>query len=310
MGLQIVATGSALPEKYISNQDLEKYLDTTDEWIVERTGIRKRHIADKENDEETIASLGALASKRALEMANMEAEEIDLILAATCSSDKKLPCLACQIQEKLPGCKAAAFDIGAACSGFLIALSVAEGYLRSGAFKNILVVGAEVLSSLVDYNDRSTCILFGDGAGACIVKASDSPFYFSLGADGSGGQALYCEDNKKIMMNGQDVYRFATRVVPKVIKETIEKAEMTAEDVDIYFLHQANERIIKSIARNLGEAEDKFPMNLSEVGNMSSASIPVLLDEWNREGKIPKGSRLMLAGFGAGLTFGSSVICW
>lgn len=309
MGLQIIGTGSSIPTKVITNHDLEKYLDTSDEWIVERTGIRKRHVVDSEAGE-TIATIGADAAMKAIEMSGLKPSDIDLILAATCSSDKKLPCLACQIQELLPECTAAAFDIGAACSGFLIALSVAEGYLNSGAFKNVLVVGAEVLSSLVDYDDRSTCILFGDGAGAAVVTASDAQFTFSLGADGKGGNALYCCDNAKIVMNGQDVYRFATRTVPKVINTTLEKANMEATDIDIYFLHQANERILKSIAKTLKVEESKIPMNLSEVGNMSSASIPVLMDEWNRQGKISKGQKLMLAGFGAGLTFGSCVLCW
>lgn len=306
MGLKIVGTGSALPEKIVTNKDLEKYLDTNDEWIVERTGISQRHVVGDSGEQ--VASLGIKAAKNAIEMAGCKAEDIDLILAASCTSKDHLPCVACQIQEGLEGCKAAAFDINAACSGFLIAMSIANGYLESGAFKKILIVGSEVISQIVDWNDRGTCILFGDGAGAAVVEKNDEPFVFALGADGSGGSALSCRVDEPIKMDGQEVYRFATRTVPKVINEALDKAGVSSSDVDMYILHQANSRIITSIARTMKEPIEKFPMNMSQVGNMSSASIPVLFDELLRAGKIERGQKLVLAGFGAGLTYGACVM--
>lgn len=306
MGLRIIGTGSELPEKTVTNKDLEKYLDTNDEWIVERTGISQRHVVGESG--ETVGTLGAKAAKKAIEMAGCKPEDIDLILAASCTSKDHLPCVACQIQEQLEGCNAAAFDINAACSGFLIALSVANEYLRGGAFKKILVVGSEVISQIVDWNDRGTCILFGDGAGAAVVEYSDDSFAYSLGADGSGGNALSCRVDEKVLMDGQAVYRFATRTVPNVIADTLEKAGKNADDIDLFILHQANSRIIGSIARTLKQPIEKFPMNLNQVGNMSSASIPVLLDELNRAGKIERGSQIVMAGFGAGLTYGACIM--
>lgn len=306
MGIKIIGTGSALPEKTVTNKDLESYLDTNDEWIIERTGIGQRHVVGDSG--ETVGSLGLKAAKKAIEMAGCKPEDIDLILAASCSTKDHLPCVACQIQEGLEGCKAAAFDINAACSGFLIAMSVANEYLNSGAFKKVLLVGSEVLSNLVDWNDRGTCILFGDGAGAMVVEKSDDSFAYALGADGSGGSALSCRTDGHILMDGQAVYRFATRTVPKVVNEALDKAGKTPSDIDMYVLHQANSRIIQTIAKTLKEPIEKFPMNLNKVGNMSSASIPVLFDELNREGKVQRGQRLVLAGFGAGLTFGACVL--
>lgn len=306
MGIKIIGTGSALPEGTVTNHDLEKYLDTNDEWIRERTGIGQRHKVGDSG--ETVGSLGAKAAMKAIEMAGCKPEDIDLILAASCSSKDHLPCVACQVQEALEGCKAAAFDINAACSGFLIALSVANEYLNSGAFKKVLVIGSEVLSQLVDWNDRGTCILFGDGAGAVVVEKSDESFAYALGADGSGGKALSCRTDGHILMDGQAVYRFATRTVPTVVVDALNKGGFEPSDIDMYVLHQANMRIITSIAKTLKEPIEKFPMNLSEVGNMSSASIPVLLDELVRDGKVSRGQRLCLAGFGAGLTFGACVL--
>lgn len=308
MGIKITGTGSYLPEKIITNHDLEQYLDTNDEWIRERTGIGNRHVAKK--GEETVASLGSQASLKAIEMAGITAEDIDLILVASCSAQEHLPCVACQVQELLGAKNAAAFDINAACSGFMIALSVANAYLETGAFKRALVIGSEVLSELVDWQDRGTCILFGDGAGAAVVERGEGDFFFSLGADGTGGKVLYCNNNEKIQMIGQDVYMFATKVVPIVIRETLEKASLTTEDIDLYLLHQANSRIIKTISRNLKVDISKFPMNMEKVGNISSASIPVLLDEVNREGRLEAGKRYLFAGFGAGLTYGACIINW
>lgn len=308
MGIKIIGTGSYLPEKVITNKDLESYLETSDEWIRERTGIGNRHVAEEGKD--TVASLGAEAARRAMDMAKVTADDIDLILVASCSSQEHLPCVACQVQEILGAKKVAAFDINAACSGFMIALSVANAYIETGAFKRALVIGSEVLSELVDWNDRGTCILFGDGAGAAVVEKGDGNFHYSLGADGTGGKVLYCNTNEKIQMIGQDVYMFATKVVPIVIRETLEKANLTTDDIDLYILHQANSRIIKTISRNLKVDIEKFPMNMEKVGNISSASIPVLLDEINRQGMLVSGKKYLFAGFGAGLTYGACIVDW
>ncbi len=306
MGLKILGTGSALPEKVVTNFDLMKTMDTSDEWIRERTGIGARHVVTGSNDTET--TLGTNAARRAIEAAGLLACDIDLILVATCTADDRLPCVACKIQAALGAGQAAAFDINAACAGFLIGLSVAEGYLSSGAFANVLVVGTETVSKIIDWSDRGSAILFGDGAGACVVTRSDSAFTFALGADGEGGDALRCSHNSTVTMDGQAVYRFATRTVPKVINEVLAKAGMKASEVDKYVLHQANMRIIGSIAKGLKEPIEKFPTNIENVGNMSSASIPVLLDELVRDGKIVAGEKIVLAGFGAGLTYGACVM--
>lgn len=308
MGIKIIGTGSILPEKVITNRDLESYLDTSDEWIRERTGIANRHVAD--TAKENVATLGAEAARRAMNMAGITADDIDLILVASCSSQEHLPCVACQVQEIIGAKKVAAFDINAACSGFMIALSVANAYIETGAFKRALVIGSEVLSELVDWNDRGTCILFGDGAGAAVVEKGDGRFEYVLGADGTGGKVLYCNTNEKIQMIGQDVYMFATKTVPVVIREVLEKAEMTTDEIDLYILHQANSRIIKTISRNLKVDIEKFPMNMEHVGNISSASIPVLLDELNQKGLLLKGKKYVFAGFGAGLTYGACALSW
>lgn len=309
MNIKICGTGSALPEKVITNKDLEKLVDTEDSWIVDRTGISKRHIAD---DNESVATLGALAAQRALDMAGYKIDDIDLILVATCSADDRLPNCACKIQKLLGGSDIPAFDINSACTGFLTALTVADAYFNSGMYNRILIVGTETLSRIVDYTDRGTCILFGDGAGATIVEAvnSDNRMISSLYADGNRGDALTCLADGKVLMDGQGVYKFATRSVPKVINDVLAKAGMTVDDVNLFVLHQANKRIIESIARTLKTDISRFAMNISEVGNMSSASIPVLLDEINRMNIIKKGDIIVLSGFGAGLTFGACIITW
>lgn len=309
MNIKICGTGSALPEKVITNKDLEKLVDTEDSWIVDRTGISKRHIAD---DNESVATLGALAAQRALDMAGYKIDDIDLILVATCSDDDRLPNCACKIQKLLGGSDIPAFDINSACTGFLTALTVADAYFNSGMYNRILIVGTETLSRIVDYTDRGTCILFGDGAGATVVEAvnSDNRMISSLYADGNRGDALTCLADGKVLMDGQGVYKFATRSVPKVINDVLAKAGMTVDDVNLFVLHQANKRIIESIARTLKTDISRFAMNISEVGNMSSASIPVLLDEINRMNIIKKGDIIVLSGFGAGLTFGACIITW
>lgn len=308
MSIKIVGTGSAMPDKLVTNSDLAQTIETNDEWIRERTGIGARHVS---GEDDTVATLGAKAAEAAIEMAGMTPSDIDLILLATCSADENTPSCACQVQGIIGADRAAAFDIGAACTGFMTALTVADAYIRMGAFKNVLVIGSETLSKIVDWTDRGTCILFGDGAGAVVVTAGEGEdMIFSLGADGSKKDALVCEKNSFITMDGKAVYRFATTKVPECIQDALNKAGISADEIDTFFLHQANSRIIESIAKKLSQDISKFPMNLERTGNMSSASIPVLLDEENRKGNIKRGSRLLLSGFGAGLTYGACILSW
>lgn len=331
MTIKITGTGSALPEKIVTNFDMAKLVETSDEWIRGRTGIAERRIST----DDTVSSLAAKACANALEMAGRDAADVDLILVATCSPELLLPCCACQVQSALGAQRAVAFDLNAACSGFLFALNTAYAYMQTGLYKNALIVGSEVLSKLVDWTDRASCVLFGDGAGAAFIEAQDAEEVCEngrkagiegmvMGSDGTKGMVLSCverglsnpyvekgeENNPYIYMNGQEVYKFATRQVPVCIKEALDKANLTIEDIDLFVLHQANVRIIESVAKRLKSDISKFPVNLDRVGNMSSATIPVLLDELNRDGKIKKGDRLVLSGFGAGLTYGASILVW
>lgn len=308
-------------------------VETSDEWIRERTGIRERHVSVGE----TVVTLASEAARKALEQAGKRAEEIDLILVATCSPEQYLPCCACQVQAAVGAVNALAFDVNAACSGFLFALNTADAYLRTGLAENALVIGSEVLSKLVDWTDRGSCILFGDGAGAVVVErceASPGILGRALHSDGTGGGVLQCgarelttpyartsaakTDQKQqtddrehyIQMDGQEVYRFATRRVPQCIEEALADAGLAVPDIDLFVLHQANARIIDAVAKRLHADREKFPTNLERVGNLSSASIPVLLDELHRQGKLHRGDRIVLAGFGAGLTIGACVMTW
>lgn len=308
-------------------------VETSDEWIRERTGIAERHVSVGE----TVVTLASEAACKALEQAGKRAEEIDLILVATCSPEQYLPCCACQVQAAIGAVNALAFDVNAACSGFLFALNTADAYLRTGLAENALVIGSEVLSKLVDWTDRGSCILFGDGAGAVVVErceASPGILGRALHSDGTGGGVLQCgarelttpyartsaakTDQKQqtddrehyIQMDGQEVYRFATRRVPQCIEEALADAGLAVPDIDLFVLHQANARIIDAVAKRLHADREKFPTNLERVGNLSSASIPVLLDELHRQGKLHRGDRIVLAGFGAGLTIGACVMTW
>ena len=331
MTIKITGTGSALPENIVTNFDMEKFVETSDEWIRERTGIAERRISTGA----TVSDLAAKACERALEMAGASAKDVDMILVGTCSPELLLPCCACQVQAIIGAENAVAFDLNAACSGFLFALNSAYAYISSGIYKNALIVGSEVLSKIMDWNDRGTCVLFGDGAGAAFIEKTDEDIIAEngrrvglesmvQGSDGVKGMVLSCEErpvsnpyvenkaesNPYIQMNGQEVYKFATRQVPKCIEEALKKVDMTVEDVDMFVLHQANIRIIEAVSKRLKADISKFPVNLHKVGNMSSATIPVLLDELNRENKIKSGDRLVLSGFGAGLTYGASVLVW
>jgi len=260
----------------------------------------------------------------------VDAAEVDAILLATCSPEWLLPCAACQVQDMIGAVNAVAFDINAACSGFLFGLTTAQAYIASGMYKKILVVGSEVLSKIMNWEDRTSCILFGDGAGAALVEAVDDSdvsgmISFAQGSDGAKGMVLSCrerllsnplytekdeEEDFYVHMDGQAVYRFATRQVPDCIKEALDKVDMTVEDIELFVLHQANARIIEAAAKRLHADIEKFPMNIDRMGNMSSATIPVLLDELNREGRLNRGDKLVLSGFGAGLTYGACVLSW
>lgn len=321
--MKILGTGSALPKKIVSNDDLAKMMDTSDEWIRSRTGIATRHIAI----EETTTSLSIEAAQKALEAAGVKAEDIDLILASTVSGDHIIPMLSCQVQAALGAKKAVAFDLGVACSGFLFALATADAYFSTGKFQNALLIGAETLSKLMDWNDRGTCVLFGDGAGAAVVSAEANEIWGMVqGSDGTGGMALSCENRTVrnpfkntehwddairlpyVSMDGSEVYKFAVRTVPAAIAEAIEQVGLSADDIDCFVLHQANIRIIESVAKRLKQPMDKFPTNLQECGNISAASVPILLDKICKEGKINRGDKIVMAGFGAGLTWGACVI--
>ncbi len=322
MAIKICGTGSCLPKHCVTNDDLSKIMDTSDEWIRSRTGIESRHLVT----DETTTFLSVEAARAAMQEAEIEPEEVELILAATISPDYVIPTLACEVQRELGAVHAVAFDVGAACSGFLFALNTAYAYLKSGQYKNALVIGAETLSKMMDWEDRSTCVLFGDGAGAAVLKdvpGEEGILSLVQGSDGARGMVLSCggreihnpyvKTERKlsyVQMNGQEVYKFAVRTVPLAISDAVEKAEIALDQVDYFVLHQANIRIIESVAKRLHQPMKKFPSNLQKCGNISAASVPILLDEMNRKGMLKKGNTIVLAGFGGGLTWGAAVLTW
>lgn len=319
MAIKIKGTGSCLPEKVVTNFDLEKIIETTNEWIVERTGIEQRHVSTGES----AADLAFEAAKQALAENNIDGADIDLIIAASCTEEMSFPGIACQVQTSIGAKNAVAFDLNAACSGFIFALNTASAYLENGIYKNALIIGSEVLSKVVDWDDRGTCILFGDGAGAMYIEADSTKpaTKFIQRSDGSKGQVLKLanrenknaffegeSDAKYLWMDGKEVFRFATRQIPDVINELLDASNMTVEEIDMFVLHQANIRIIENISKRMNADLEKFPSNVSKVGNTSSASIPILFDELRKEGKIVEGMKIILSGFGAGLTYGASLI--
>ena len=321
MGTRMIGTGSSLPKAVVTNDDLSKIMDTSDEWISSRTGIRERNLAK----EETTASMSTEAARRAMENAGVTAQEIDLIIVGTVSADLVTPACACEVQAAIGAVDAVAFDINAACSGFMFALNIAHAYLQAGVYKTALIIGAETLSKLMDWSDRSTCVLFGDGAGAAIVRADgrNRLLAFDQGSDGVKGSVLACpnrsnnnpliETSKELSyvhMDGQEVYKFAVTTVPASLQRTIQAAGLTVEDIDYFVLHQANIRILQAVAKRLKVSEDKFPISLDHCGNISAASVPILLDEMNRQGLLKSGMRIALAGFGGGLTWASAVLEW
>ena len=322
MGAKIIGTGSCLPATVVTNDDLAKIMDTSDEWISSRTGIRERHLVK----EETTASMSAEAARRAMDNAGITAEEIDLIIVGTLSADHVTPSCACEVQAQIGAKNAVAFDINAACAGFMFALNIANAYLQTNTYRTALILGAETLSKIMDWNDRSTCVLFGDGAGAAIVRAEEASvgvLAFDQGSDGVKGGVLACEGRSNnnplvetskelayVHMDGQEVYKFAVTAVPYSLQKTIQAAGLTVEDIDYFALHQANIRILQSVAKRLKAAEEKFPISLDHCGNISAASVPILLDEMNRKGMLKPGMKIALSGFGGGLTWASAVIEW
>ena len=313
MKIYIAGTGSALPERSVTNDELAKTVDTSDEWIRTRTGIGARHIA---GPGEEIETLGAAAAEQALEMAGISAEEIGLIIVGTATAGYVTPSAACRIQARIGAVNAVCFDLNAACSGFLYSMYTAESLMRMGRCENALIIGGDIVTRYLNWEDRSTCVLFGDAAGAAVLRATEAEdagdiLSFSVGADGMKGQFLTCRtlpEDHFLGMNGQEVFRFAVRTVPACIQDALEKAGEKKEDVRYFILHQANARIIEAAAKRVGVSVDRFPMNLSETANTSAGTIPVLLDQMNRAGKLTRGDLLVLSGFGGGLTWGASVL--
>ena len=313
---RILGTGSYLPPRVMSNDDFAKRLETSDAWIRERTGIRERHIAD---ESQTSSDLALQAARRALEAAGVAASELDLVIVATSTPDYVFPSTACLLQAKLGVKGSAAFDVQAVCSGFVYALATADSFIRSGNHKKALVVGAEVFSRILDWNDRGTCVLFGDGAGAVVLGASDKPGIHAsvLRADGSHAGMLSVPGNINrgaiagspfLQMDGQAVFKFAVRVLEESARETAAKAGVSLGEVDWLIPHQANVRILEAVARKLELPREKLVVTVDHHGNTSAASVPLALDEYVRAGRIRPGHRLLLQGVGGGFTWGSSLV--
>ncbi len=322
-GAIIAGTGSYLPEKRLTNEDLSTMVDTNDEWIVQRTGIHERRIA---GPGETTAMLATAAARKALEAASLNASDIDLIVCGTCTGEMVFPSTACFVAAALGMTNTPAFDISAACSGFLYTLQTATAFVKSGLYKNVLVLGAETLSRITDYTDRASCILFGDGAGAVVLRRTtdltQGVLYGSLHADGHGWEMLFCkpgsrhpidqallsERDQYMKIRGREVYKFAVTRFEELIQDAMRKCELTADDVKLIVPHQVNQRIIDSAMHKLGLGPEKAYINIDRYGNTSAASIPIALDEAVREGKIVKGDVILMVAFGAGLTWANAVI--
>lgn len=338
IGIEFTGSGSAVPAARLHNAGLSRIVDTSDEWITTRTGIQQRHLA---NPQESLATIATQAAQQAIEMAGIAASDLDLILLATSTPDDLFG-TACQVQAALGASKAVAFDLTAACSGFVFGLVTAAQYIRTGVYQNVLLIGADVLSRWTDWQDRRTCVLFGDGAGAIVMQAhagGDRLLGFELRSDGTQNNCLTLayqpqpqtllsrvtpvdaqtdrEDLEigqgsfqPIQMNGQEVYRFAVKKVPEVLEKALFRAELAVEQVDWLLLHQANQRILDAVAQRLGIPNDKVISNMARYGNTSAASIPIALDEVVRSGQIQPGHKIAAAGFGAGLTWGAAIFQW
>jgi 3-oxoacyl-[acyl-carrier-protein] synthase III len=324
MRARIIGTGSHVPARILGNADLEKMVATSDQWITERTGIRARAVVGAG---EACSDLAVKAARRALEAAKVAPAEVDMILLATCTGDFPLPATACLVQHQLGATKAAACDLSAACCGFVYALSVADAYVRTG-MRHVLVIGSEVMSAITDWTDRNTCVLFGDGAGAALVSASegehgilsthlrsDGALWELIAVPGGGSRLPPCEKvlSEKlhcIKMKGNETFKVAVRTLEEIARETLTANHVTVADLDLYVPHQANVRILKAVADRLGLPLEKVMLNLDRYGNTSAASVPIALDEAVRQGRITEGSLVMLGAFGAGLTWASALIRW
>ncbi len=322
-GVGILGVGSALPANIVTNSDLEKTMDTSDEWIRTRTGICERRIAEAGVN---TSDLAVEAAQLAMADAGVEVEEIDLIIVATVTPDVNMPSTACYVQAKLGAVNATAFDINAACTGFIYAMSVGSQFIKTGAYRHVLIIGAEVLSRVVDWSDRSTAILFGDGAGAALLgRAAEGEGILNckLGSDGNLAHLLYipaggvkipaCKETVEerqhfIKMSGNEIFKFAVRAMGEVAAEALKEIGLDKEDMDFLIPHQANHRIIEAARKRFGLPEDRVIVNINRYGNMSAASIPVALDEAIRSGRVKRGDLLVLVGFGAGLTWGAAVV--
>jgi 3-oxoacyl-[acyl-carrier-protein] synthase-3 len=323
---RIRGTGSAVPEKVLTNSDLEKLVDTSDEWITSRTGIKERRIA---SDDEFTSTFATKAAQRALEMANVSPEELDMIVVGTVTSDFPFPATACLVQNNLKASKAVAFDISAACSGFLFGLSIVDSFIKSGVVKKALVIGAETLSRITDWTDRNSCVLFGDGAGAVVLEAveeddrgilsthvhSDGSYWELLHQPGYGSRnpaakRVAGENLAVIKMQGNEVFKLAVRAMEDAAQQALAANNLSTSDIDLFISHQANRRIIDAIGKRLGLTEQQVFINLERYGNTSAASIPLALDEANRSGRIHDGDLLLLDSFGGGLTWASALIRW
>ena len=320
----ITGWGKYLPDKVLTNEDLEEMVDTSDEWIKSRTGIKQRYIAAKN---QTTGDLAYHASQKALAKADLKAENLDMIIVATVTPDMPFPATSCILEDRLGAANAATFDLEAGCSGFVYGLSVASQFIETGMYDNILVVGAETLSKIMDWEDRNTCVLFGDGAGAAVVQSVEKGGFmsFDLGSDGSGGESLYMpgggslnpatEKTVKdrlhyIKMEGNQVFKFAVKRMSQSSIDVVNKAGYEPENVDLFIPHQANTRIINSAAKRLNLEDDEVYMNLPEYGNTSSASVPIAMAEARNKGLIKNGDKIVLVAFGAGLTWASAFLEW
>lgn len=317
---KIVGLGSYLPSKVLTNKDLEEMVETSDEWIVERTGIRERHISDPYT--ESVSQMAVNAAKEAIRDAAIDPEEIDLIILASTTSNMVIPSCSCVVQRETGAKNAMCFDLNSACTGFLTAYNTAQSFIEAGHVKTALVLGSECTSNYVDWTDRGTCILFGDAAGAAVLRAeeSDRKNMFVLHADGRRSDCLYAENMKQrkdpeelvpktfFQMDGKEVFKFAVTAVPQIIKELCTKFSIDKDEVDLFVLHQANRRIIEAVSKRLDIPLEKFPMNIDRMGNTSSASVPSLLTELKKAGRLKEGTKIIASGFGAGLTWGASYI--
>jgi 3-oxoacyl-[acyl-carrier-protein] synthase III len=314
----ITGLGAYAPERVITNDDLAQMVDTSDEWIIERTGIRERRIAA---DEQALSDLSLPAIRQALEQAGSDGTDVDLLIVATVTPDMMFPSTSAILADRLGAKDAAAYDLSAGCTGFMYALAQAYGMVAAGLARRALVVGGDVLSRILDWTDRSTVVLFGDGAGAVVLEPSEEPGFlaFELGADGGGGEHLWLpgsgsrlfeEPDKYVKMNGREVFKFATRVLVSSAQAVLDRNGSTVEDVDVYVPHQANVRIIDHATKKLGIPSDRVVINVDRYGNTSSGSIPLALAEAQADGRLRDGSLVLMTGMGAGLTWGSALMRW